>query len=521
MFDEADSAFEANQFEATVKNLVQPSTGQFPLLDVIKALPMAIYTTDANGRIDIYNRAAAALWGREPVRENERWCGSWRLFHPDGTPLPHEECPMARALKSGEAICGEEAIAERADGSRVSFLAYPTPLRDASGAIIGAVNMLRDITARKAADAQLHARIEQLHVVSELGIEALAGCDLQDLFDRAVARLSEELGVEMVKVLELRAGGTKLLLRAGTGWQPGLVGQACVSTGLGSQAGYTLSVDEPVIVENLNTETRFNGPSLLLDHGVISGLSTIIRGRDKKPFGVLGAHTSAHRIFTSDDIYFLQSVANVLAAAIERKSYQDRQAILVREFSHRVKNNISVIQAIARQTGRHAGSVDSFMRSFEGRLSALAQAQELLTASHGSGASLRELAQLVLAAQGEEDNLDIDIEDVRLSSEGAQTIALVLHELMTNALKYGALSNGKGMVEIRGRQTRAGHESTYGLSWRETGGPPVKGMADAGFGTKLVTSTVKRQCRGELAVDWHPDGLHVDCKFPLSSIAAH
>lgn len=151
MFDEADSVTGSKELVTTVNKLIEPQIGNFPLLDVIEALPVAIYTTDAKGLIDLFNRAAVQLWGREPDCGDESWCGSWRLYHSDGRPLPHDECPMACALKSGQAIHGEEAVAERPDGSRVTFLAYPTPMQNASGAIVGAVNMLLDVTDRKAA----------------------------------------------------------------------------------------------------------------------------------------------------------------------------------------------------------------------------------------------------------------------------------------------------------------------------------------------------------------------------------
>jgi PAS domain S-box-containing protein len=120
--------------------------------ELLNALPAAIYTTDAAGRITFYNEAAVALAGRRPVLGTDEWCVTWRLFKPDGSPLPHDECPMAVALKEGRAVRGAEAIAERPDGSRVWFAPYPTPLRDGSGAVIGAVNMLVDITHSKQAE---------------------------------------------------------------------------------------------------------------------------------------------------------------------------------------------------------------------------------------------------------------------------------------------------------------------------------------------------------------------------------
>jgi PAS domain S-box-containing protein len=122
--------------------------------DLLEALPAAIYTTDANGYITFFNQTCIAFAGRKP-KIGDMWCVTWKLYHPDGRPLPHEECPMAVALKENRPIRDVEAIAERPDGSRISFLPYPTPLRDDSGRLVGAVNMLVDITSRKHAEERM------------------------------------------------------------------------------------------------------------------------------------------------------------------------------------------------------------------------------------------------------------------------------------------------------------------------------------------------------------------------------
>ena len=132
--------------------------------ELIEALPAAVFgTTDQEGRITFYNQAATELWGCEPELGKSEWCGSWRLFWPDGTPLPHDQCPMAVALKEGRSIRGAEAVAERPDGTRVPFIPYPTPLRDASGALIGAVNMLVDISERKQAELRQKLLVDELN----------------------------------------------------------------------------------------------------------------------------------------------------------------------------------------------------------------------------------------------------------------------------------------------------------------------------------------------------------------------
>lgn len=120
--------------------------------EMIDALPAAVYTTDAKGRLTHFNQACVELSGRVPELGTDKWCVSWKLYYPDGRRMPHSECPMAIALKTGRIVQGAEAIAERPDGSRIWFTPYPTPLRDACGRIVGGINMLVDITERKRAE---------------------------------------------------------------------------------------------------------------------------------------------------------------------------------------------------------------------------------------------------------------------------------------------------------------------------------------------------------------------------------
>jgi PAS domain S-box-containing protein len=133
------------------------------LQDLFSSIPAAIYTTDAEGRITYYNDAAVELAGRTPELGSDEWCVTWKLYWPDGTPMRHDECPMAVALKEGRAIRNAEAIAERPDGTRVPFIPYPTLLRDARGKIMGAINMLVDISERRQAETQQRMLLRELN----------------------------------------------------------------------------------------------------------------------------------------------------------------------------------------------------------------------------------------------------------------------------------------------------------------------------------------------------------------------
>jgi len=152
---------------------------------VMEALPAAIYTTDAEGKLQYYNKAAERLWGFAPKIGEQFWCGSWKIYLPDGTFLPHDQCPMAVALKEKRALVGPEAVAERPDGTRVPFLPYPTPIFGSDGELVGGVNMLIDLSDQKHADAQQRGLIDELNhrvkntlaTIQSLAAQTLRGGD--------------------------------------------------------------------------------------------------------------------------------------------------------------------------------------------------------------------------------------------------------------------------------------------------------------------------------------------------------
>jgi two-component sensor histidine kinase len=125
-----------------------------------RTLPIAMYVTDADGRIIFYNDAAAALWGTQPELGKTEFCGAWKLYWQDGTPMPHDTCPVAVALREQRPIRGITVIAERPDGGRATLAPHPTPLFDATGALIGAVNIIVELTEAVAERRQAHDRQE-------------------------------------------------------------------------------------------------------------------------------------------------------------------------------------------------------------------------------------------------------------------------------------------------------------------------------------------------------------------------
>lgn len=207
-------------------------------------------------------------------------------------------------------------------GGYRTVLSRGAPIRDGSGRIVLWAGINLDITARKEAESLTAVRAAQQAAITALGRRALEGAKPEELMDAVVLRVAEHLEVEYAKVLRYLPDEDAFMLEAAVGFDGGQIGTEKVEGGADSQAGYTLLSREPVIVEDLSTETRFSGPPLLRNEGIVSGISVIIQG-DRGPYGVLGAHTRRRRRFTRDDINFVQAAANILAQGIERRAAEE------------------------------------------------------------------------------------------------------------------------------------------------------------------------------------------------------
>src|SRR5215468_6325585 len=179
------------------------------LQDLIAAVPAAIYTTDAEGKITYFNQAAVELTGCTPTIGSDEWYVTWKLYRPDGTPLCHDQSPMAIALKEGRAIRNAEVVAQRPDGTRVPFIPYPTPLRDSAGKIIGAINMLVDVSERKHAETQQRVllnelvhrvknNLQMLLMLLEAGARRAESSEARDVLKEASGRVMAMAAVQHV-----------------------------------------------------------------------------------------------------------------------------------------------------------------------------------------------------------------------------------------------------------------------------------------------------------------------------------
>jgi two-component sensor histidine kinase len=364
---------------------------------------------------------------------------------------------------------------------------------------------------------------KQRAALADFGQKAFQSGDLDDVLHRAAELVSQALGVRLVKVLEYLPEEHKLLVRAGVNWNPGVVGKAKIGADLESPAGYALQFNEPVVSEDVAAETRFRIPELLVEHGVKSMVNVIIQG-DDKPFGVLEVDATERSPFTDDDIAFLRNYTNLLAAAIDRirahetltQAVEERE-LLTNELRHRVRNLLALVQSLASQTKVEGRTADEYKASFLGRLRALERAEGIAFEKQTGDADLRELMEHVLEPylSGPGDAISLAGEPVALGARQVRMLALVVHELATNATKYGGLSVPEGRVEVSWHVVEEDTARVVRFAWRERNGPPVTPPRSSGFGSRLIERAAALELGGKTELRYPPAGLECDIAFDL------
>ena len=424
--------------------------------DVLEALPVAIYTTDAAGALTFYNEGAAAMWGRRPEM-GELWCGSWKLYRPDGTVLPHDECPMAIALKTGRKIRGVEAVAERPDGTRVPFVPYPTPLRDD----VRHADRRHQYAGRheRPQGSRSHRRSgwprsstssDDAIVSKDLNgiITSLEQPARRDIFGYAAEEISRQADHHRSSRPSCRTKRASIISNAS--------GRASASTTTRPCAGARTAAGRT---------SRSPFPRCARD-GEIIGASKIAR-----------------------DI-------------TDRNRPRSSSSSLSR-LNHRVKNTLATVQAIASQTMRRAPPDD--LAAFTARLHALGRAHDLLTSDKWDRATLRSVVMNALEPF-QQQRFTFEGPEAWLNASKSLQLTLALHELATNAVKYGALSGRSGRVNVSWQIQADGRVT---LSWRETGGPRVAAPEHRGFGSLLIEHTFEGS-----RIDYEPDGVSCVIEIP-------
>jgi len=372
----------------------------------------------------------------------------------------------------------------------------------------------QEISAQKHAEQELALRARQQEAIAHLGEAALAGVEQEQLFREAAQTAAELVEADFVEILELSQDRETLLLRAAFGSDESLLGKPVATSAADTQIGMTLRASTPVLVHDYATEQRFQLPERLAALGVQSGASITIAGTEGNPFGAIAVYCKRVRCISRTDVRFLQSLVNVLSSAIRARQDHERSELLIGELRHRVGNLFSLVQALHRQTGQNARDARDLEMKFGARLASLATAHSLILEGGWQRTSLRALLERALAPYIE--RVSFSGTDVRLPADAAFSFSMALHEMATNANKYGALSDDKGRLHLETRAQPDALGEKLVLVWDERDGPPPQEASIEGFGSKLISQVVERQLGGKVERVVEPNGLRFILEFPIS-----
>ena len=450
------------------------------LRELLGALPAAIHTTDTAGRITFCNKAAVDLWGVSPELGKDKCSDLGRLYYPDGTLMPVDVCPTKLCLMERRAVKGREALFERPDGRRIPIIPYPVPLTDEEGEVVGVVSMKLDISERKKAELALAERNIQLALA---GKAALVGSFAYDT-DMEIMQISEGYAA-----IHGYPEATTEMKRS-----------ECLAT---------VHPDDIGQVRQLRSEAfEARRHEYSVEYRIIRAGGEV-RWVETRCFISYDGEGRPHRVIgVSIDI-------------TERKRVEDQQRTLVAELDHRVKNVLATVQAVATHTMDASCSTEHFVAALDGRIRSMGSTHELLSHRRWLGIPLAELVQRELAPYTTGSNTEISGPEVMLSAEAGQIMAMALHELVTNAAKYGALSTPSGRVSIRWRLPRNGSANDrLVFKWRETGGPLVLSPSKASYGMHVVRELIPYELGGTIDHVLAPEGARCQMEIPLDLLSS-
>lgn len=368
--------------------------------------------------------------------------------------------------------------------------------------------------------------LEQQRVLAEFGDFALKAEAIDAILNRACELVGRALGTDLAKLMELLPDGSTFRFRAGVGWVPGIVGNVTVTADEDSPEGLTLK-DGAVISPDVNHERRFEYHDFMKAHGVKAFVNVLVlSSRGRPPFGVLQVDSRRPREFTQADVEFLRSYGNLLGSAIERLRVVDElraavreKDLLIGELNHRVKNTLATVQSIASQTLRNAPTMGHASSAIESRLMALSQVHNVLTDRSWAHVALHDIVAQAMEPYRSRGESRIAVQGpaVEVPPRIALALAMALQELATNAVKYGALSNGTGQIKVHWALNGTSAPGRLHLIWQETEGPPVQTPSRRGFGTRLIERSLAQELGGEVRIEFSPTGVVCSVDAPLMS----
>jgi two-component sensor histidine kinase len=441
--------------------------------------------------------------------------GAHRFFEHDirDRDLPEVVDSLDEAVRTGRPYLARYQVSSR-DGGNDRWIEAAGMISLEDGVPARMVGLCRDVTERVNLEQELRSRIKQQEALAQLGERALAEGDLEKLLNDAVSTVALTLPVDFVEVLELMPGDTDLLLRAGFGWKAGCVGSIVTSRENGNYARHTLESAVPIVIGDFAAETRFKIPQYLHNHGCVSGMSTVIAGRDGRAYGVLGVCTNRRRLFGIEHTAFLAAVGNLLAGAIQRRQLEQRHELMIRELRHRSGNLFSQLLALFSQTARNSKTMADLKTKYQARVLALANAHRLITEAGWKSTSLADLLRVVLGPYL--DRISLAGPNVDLDPDPTFSLSAALHELADNAVMHGSLAQRQGRLELSWSVGRTQRGMTLTFDWVERGGRPARRPRRVGFGSRLIGLVIERQMDGEVQRTYGRDGLSVRLIVPLT-----
>lgn len=360
---------------------------------------------------------------------------------------------------------------------------------------------------------ELAYRLRQQELIADFGLFVLKAAGIDEVMHEATRVAALGMNVTLCKLLEYREETDDLLVRTGVGWRQGTIGVARLEANTGSPAGYAYREQQAVLSNHLSSEDRFRTPRLLNVHGVRRALNVPVKYLGA-PYGVLEVDSDNSGKFTTADIAFMQSIANTLSVAIERHAderelslVREREALLAAEMRHRVKNILAVVSALISMTRREAvPDANAYADLLEGRIAALSSATDAglgedRDQANTEGIDPVDLSRRVLAPYG--NCISVTGETRFVSSNDATPLALILHELATNAVKYGALSGAEGHLHLEWDTV----DASARLQWTEHDGPRIESpTASDGFGQRMINRML-RSIGATIERDWRESGL--------------
>jgi two-component sensor histidine kinase len=374
----------------------------------------------------------------------------------------------------------------------------------------------------------LQDRIRQQELLAELGVTALQGASLDRLLSETARLTAVGLRVEFCKILEHIPASNRLLVRAGVGWDAGVIGVASVGADLESPAGFALRTGKPVISNHLENEQRFRTSDLLIQHGIRRAMNVILQG-DGRPFGVLEVDSRSDDEFLEFDLAFLQGAANILGMAIEREQREhkltaalERHQFLLREMNHRVKNSLAMVASMLNLQARDNGNPEltGHLSEAANRIAAIGKLYDQLSVGADIermdvGLYVKAICQALNESALCEIVTDV-IDGVLVPTDRAIAIALIVNELITNAEKYAYAKEAGGKIRIKvGRDNL----DAFSISVRDDGvgvGPDFDLHKAKGLGMRIVSAFAK-QLTATIAVHSQATGTEFVISIPLTT----